>query len=317
MLYQLLKIPARIGFYIYTRRLKVNDKKWFSAKGPLLLACNHPNSFLDAIVLCTLFDAPVYSLARGDAFKNKWLAAFLQAIHILPVYRTSEGVENLEHNYATFEACKNIFKKGGIVLIFSEGLCINEWHLRPLKKGTARLAISSWENGIPLTVLPTGINYDAFKKPGKNIEINFGNPLFQNQLELNGSPGKSLLSFNGILQSELQPLVYEFDKADQNSIRKHFSAEVPLYKKLLLFLPASAGYLLHWPLYAPVKAFVHKRFFKSGHYDSVMLGLLFFIYPLYLALATALLLLIFKSWWVLSAFILFPFFAWAAVQLKK
>lgn len=34
--------------------------------GPLLIACNHPDSFLDAIILATLFRRPVYSLAAGS-----------------------------------------------------------------------------------------------------------------------------------------------------------------------------------------------------------------------------------------------------------
>ncbi|MFZ1528594.1 MAG: 1-acyl-sn-glycerol-3-phosphate acyltransferase [Ferruginibacter sp.] len=317
MLYQLLKIPARIGFHLYTRNLKVNDPKWFEARGPLLLACNHPNSFLDAIVLCTLFKKPVYSLARGDAFKNKWVAKFLRAIYILPVYRTSEGVENLEHNYSTFEACKTIFKKNGIVLIFSEGLCINEWHLRPLKKGTARLAGSSWEDGIPLTVLPIGINYDSFKKAGKNIEINFGKPIIKTAIEPGESHGKTLQSFNALLQKELEKLVLEFNSNDQVSIKDHFEVPVPALKRSLLFLPAASGYIFHWPVYTPVNAFVQKRFSRTGHYDSVVLGLLFFAYPLYLLIVTAVLFLAFKSSWALCALLVLPFCAWAYIQLKK
>ena len=103
-------------------------------KGPLLLACNHPNSFLDSVILNTLFEQPVWSLARGDVFKKPFYAKLLTALKILPVYRTSEGVENLSENYKTFDACIRIFKSNGIVTIYSEGKCINEWHLRPLKK---------------------------------------------------------------------------------------------------------------------------------------------------------------------------------------
>ena len=75
---------------------------------------------------------------------------------MLPVYRVSEGVENLENNYTTFDACQKIFKKNKIVLIFSEGRCINEWHLRPLKKGTARLALTAWQHNIPLKSFALG-----------------------------------------------------------------------------------------------------------------------------------------------------------------
>ena len=143
-------------------------------KGPLLIAANHPNSFLDAIIFATIFKHPVHSLTRGDAFANKLYNLLLRQMNMLPVYRLSEGAENLEHNYSTFTHCQNIFMNDGIVLIFSEGRCINEWHLRPLKKGTARLAISAWQQNIPLKVLPVGINYSCFRKFGKNIILNFG-----------------------------------------------------------------------------------------------------------------------------------------------
>ena len=151
MLYRCLKIIARLAMVIFCRKVIINKPGILKTKGPLLLACNHPNSFLDGVILDTLFDQPLYSLARGDVFKKAFYSKLLTALKLLPVYRTSEGVENLITNYDTFENCKDIFRKKGIVIIFSEGKCINEWHLRPLKKGTARLALSSWSENIPLT----------------------------------------------------------------------------------------------------------------------------------------------------------------------
>ncbi len=154
MLYSLLKIYARLAIHIFCRKIQITNKQLLSSKGPLLLAVNHPNSFLDAVILDTLFDEPIYSLARGDAFNKKWIAKILRGLNILPVYREREGKEHLHRNYHTFDACLQIFKKNGIVLIFTEALCENEWHLRPLKKGTARLAATAWEQGIPLQCYP-------------------------------------------------------------------------------------------------------------------------------------------------------------------
>src|SRR5664279_4400786 len=98
----------------------------------------------------------------------------LRRLKMLLVSRIIEGAENLENNYTTFNECVDIFKQNGIVLIFSEGRCINEWHLRPLKKGTARLALAAWEDNIPLEGLLLGINYNSFRKFGKTIFLNFG-----------------------------------------------------------------------------------------------------------------------------------------------
>ena len=202
MFFYPLKLYARLAFKIFCRKITINQPGWLKAKGPLLLACNHPNSILDGVILTLLFDEPVYSLARGDAFRNKKHEKLLRWLHLLPVYRTSEGVENLEHNYRTFEACQEIFEENGIVIIFSEGRCINEWHLRQIKKGTARLATSAWLQGTDLTVLPVGLNYNTFRNFGKNVIINFGEPLDRENILEHGSDGKMFLSFNEQLQAK-------------------------------------------------------------------------------------------------------------------
>ena len=111
MLFSLIKRYARLAIKIFCRKIIINKPEWLLAKGPLLLASNHPNSFLDAIILCTIFDKPVYSLARGDAFNGKLISRLLTSFKMLPVYRVTEGVENLEENYNTFNACKEILNK--------------------------------------------------------------------------------------------------------------------------------------------------------------------------------------------------------------
>ena len=317
MLYWLLKIPASISLWMYCRQLRVNNKAYFNSKGPLLIACNHPDSFLDAIILSSLFRRPIYSLARGDAFKNKFYAKLLHSLKMLPVYRTSEGVENMEHNYTTFNACKEIFKKNGIVLIFSEGKCINEWHFRPLMKGTARLAISSWEDGIELKILPTGINYQSFTIFGKNIHLNFSPFFSKNDLDLSNGFGKSVQSFNQLLQSKMAPLIYEIDKNDTVSITEKFVVKISTLKKIILTFPALMGYLIHFPLYYPAKKIVAKNGVQNDHYDSILNGILFLSYPFYLLLITLIISFFTSGWYCWLAFIIFPFCGWSYMQIKK
>ncbi len=316
MLYHLLKFPAQFALWIYGRMLSVNHRSLLQLKGPLLIAANHPNSFLDAIILATLFKRPIYSLARGDAFANPFYTKLLQSLKMFPVYRISEGVENLEHNYTTFEQCKEIFKKNGIVLIFSEGRCINEWHLRPLKKGTARLAISAWQDGIPLKVLPTAINYQSFTSFGKNIILNFGEIFGEQDIPTDASHGKTILGFNEKLQQQLSEAVFEFEKNDHASIQKKFNYPVSLLKKWLLFLPAIAGWIFHSIFYIPLQKFAHRKSSHNDHYDSVLVGLLFVLYPIYLLLIGSLVWAWLGIGYALAVFIVLPFCAWSYVQIK-
>ena len=317
MLYSVVKIIARLAIKFYCRDIAITKKELLKVDGPLLLAVNHPNSFLDAIILCTLFNRPVYSLARGDAFKGKLITKILLTLKLLPVYRVSEGVENLEENYKTFDECKAIFKQNGIVLIFSEGRCVNEWHLRPLKKGTARLAISSWEEGIPLKVLPVGINYSSFKKMGKNIKMFFGEFITAKDIDTINGHGKSIQSFNANLLQQLQLFVFEIDKDDTKALHKKLYVQQSTFKKIILFIPSLIGWALHAPLYYPIKTSIKKASFDTDHFDSIVVGILILFYPLYVIIISVIVFAVSHHTLSFLLLLLFPFTAWAYVQLKK
>jgi len=315
LLYRLFKIPARIALPFYCRKLSISNKKCLTAKGPLLLACNHPNSFLDAVILATLFHQPIYSLARGDAFNKKWAAFLLKQFNILPVYRKREGAEHLHKNYETFDACREIFKQNGIVLIFSEALCENEWHLRTIKKGTARIAVSAWEENIPLQVLPVAINYNCFHYFGKNIHLHFGEPVIQ--------PGavpekaKLLNSVTSQLEAQLRNMVYEIDKEDKSKQADLFSTPVSTLKKIVLAIPAMAGFVLHYPLFFPVEKIVASKAFHSVHYDSIMVGMLFALYPLYIFLICLITYFLLGGYWWAVVLFAIPLCGWSYLQVKK
>ncbi len=283
-------------------------------KGPILIASNHPNSFLDAIIMAILFKSPIHSLARGDAFNGKTITKILASLNMLPVYRVSEGVENLENNYTTFDACQNIFERGGIVLIFSEGRCINEWHLRPLKKGTARLAFAAWNENIPLRVLPLGINYSSFRTFGKILNLNFGNFITANDLNAENTSGKAVNEFNEKLQQQLKNLVYEIDIKDKKNLKKVFYIHESYLKKILLFIPALLGLVINSPLYFLIHFFIKDK--AKDHYDSIMIGLLFFVYPLYVLIITLVVFFITKSLFFLSLLILIPLTALCLLHFK-
>lgn len=313
MFYSAIKLYAKLAIRIYCRKIVVNRPELLEIKGPILFAANHPNSFLDGIILTTLHRHAVHSLARGDAFKNKWINKFLRHMQLLPVYRSSEGVENLEHNYTTFASCIETFERNGIVLIFSEGRCENEWHLRPLKKGTARLANAAWQKGIPLQVIPLGFNYSSFKKFGKEVHLLFGDPITKDLVD-DSSEGKLHLDFNGILSSRLQDLVYEINDAEDHRRRKIFGIKTSP-SIFLYLLPGLLGILVHLPLYLPVKLFTEWKFKTSGHYDSVITTLLLLLYPVYFLL---IILAAIPFFGPAAAFLLiiFPMLAFCSVQLK-
>lgn len=316
MLYRFLRVYVRWAMSLYCRKITIQNPDRLRWKGPLLLAANHPNSFLDAIVLDILFQQPIWSLARGDAFRNNFIRKILHRLKILPVYRTSEGTENLGINYQTFNTCQEIFRRQGLVLIFSEGRCINEWKLRPLKKGTARLAIQCWENGIPLRVLPVGINYSSFRRFGKNIRLHLGDAIGAESLAGQTTDGGRIRAFNESLNTQLSELVIQFPETDECRRQQSFHISGSTGQTGLLALPAAIGWLLHAPLYLPVRSIVRAKAIDSDHYDSILFCLLLLSAPFYWLVCTALLALITGPLWAAIALPLFPLTAWCRVQWK-
>lgn len=315
-MYSILKLYARLALRLYCRRIVINQPRHLAAEGPLLLAANHPNSFLDGIILTTLFDHQVHSLARGDAFQHPIINKLLRRMRLLPVYRTSEGIHNLGHNYTTFDACQRTFEQHGIVLIFSEGRCENEWHLRPLKKGTARLATTAWQKGLPLRVLPVAFNYSSFKRFGKTLHLHFGEVINHHHIDPEASEARQLLDFNALLYGQLKSLVYEIKDGDHQKVRATFKPPIPGTYYLIYALPGLVGWLAHAALYYPIKLFTDVRFAKSGHYDSVLHSLLLIAYPFYLLLLFVLI-LPHSPVAALATVILMPFLAWAWIQFSE
>lgn len=280
----------------------------------MILAANHPNSFLDAIVMASLFRQPIYSLARGDAFASRFVTKLLKSLHMLPVYRISEGIENLENNYETFDKVQELLQRGKTVLIFSEGRCINEWHLRSLKKGTARLAIAAWKSGIPVRVLPVGINYSSFRHFGKSLHIQFGETMESGMFPDLNAP-RTINEFNQHLKNELSAGVFEIEKMELGKRKAIFERKTPASQKILLAIPAAFGYLLNAPLYFAAHALIRKS--ANDHYDSIIVGILFIFYPVYLLLITTIIFLFTGSYWSFLAIPVIPLTALALLHTRK
>jgi 1-acyl-sn-glycerol-3-phosphate acyltransferase len=281
---------------------------------PKIIASNHPNSFFDAIVIAVHYPEPIYFLARGDAFKKPVVARFLKALQLIPIYRLSEGKENLSKNGATFDRCLSLFKKSRTILIFSEGLCVNEWRLRSLKKGTARLALMAKKAAITnLKIQPTTLNYSSFSANPKQIALHF-NAEFNVSAWNNHNESQFYAKFNNSLRAGISETLIEADQVDSIRLFNHKTSAI---RKTILAIPAAIGFILNRSFYKTIKKFAQKKTKNTVFYDSVLFGLLFLVYPIFVlvvSLAAAILL----NWIIgLTLFVIFPLSAYCYSQFKS
>ncbi len=305
MLYSLIKLPIRLALSLFCVNAEIINPRLLKQKGPLLLVANHPNSFLDAIIIAAHFSEPIHFLARGDAFRKPWHNAFLRLLHMIPIYRLSEGRENLYKNEYAFKRAAELLQQNQIVLIFIEGICLHTHQLQPFKKGAARIALSVVQENKSLMVMPIAIAYNHFFAYGKNIRIHLKDPVAARELlPYQNDDAKNFQHFNDQLYQQLSAMIL---------VPPAFQAK----NRILLSLPALLGFFLHIPFYTLIKKQVAKKTKGSVFFDSVLFGALFLLYPFYLILLTTILYLFHVPSYILLPIILIhPLLAWCAVQYK-
>ena len=304
MLYSLIKLPIRLALRIFCVNSEIIRPELLKQKGPLLLVANHPNSFLDAIIIAAHFKEPIHFLARGDAFRKPWHNTLLRLLHMIPIYRISEGRENLYKNEYAFVRSAELLKQGRIVLIFIEGICLHTHSLQPFKKGAARIASAVVKEQYPLKVMPATVTYNSFTAFGKNIRIHLAEPIEAKQLIPYQDDAKNFQNFNDTLYQQLSAMI-QIPTVFKNQYR------IPLA------MPALIGFFLHIPFYTLLKKQIYTKTRGTVFFDSVLFGVLLILYPIYLILLMLFMYLLHVPPLILLMIILLhPLLAWCAVQYK-
>jgi 1-acyl-sn-glycerol-3-phosphate acyltransferase len=269
-LYYLLKIATTLLLKIFFSKRIVQLQSLFATKGPLLLVANHPNSFLDAIIIGAACKYPVHFLARGDAFAKKRYRFLLEGLNMIPIYRMREGREKLYLNANSFEKVQAVLNAHGIVLIFIEGICMLTHELQPFKKGAARIVIE-YKGSKALRILPVCVRYEQLPAVFKKLYIGSGK-LFDASVFLKEKDTLQIVrNFNAIMNTQLRALLQEGDRLIAANISK----------------PATITHILSviiWPIYWPVHKVVYLLTKKTVFFDSVLFGVMLLIIPVWLLL---------------------------------
>lgn len=169
----------KLAIKLFYRRIEINGRENYPRSGAVLLAPNHQNAFMDALVPSAFAERPIHYLTRSDVFNNRLMAAFLRSINMMPVYRQRDGIGNLAKNEGIFEKCRQILRNGETLLIFPEATHVGERRLRPLSKGFARILFGVLEDEVTpeINVVPLGINYSHYHKTGSRLIVNYGAPI--------------------------------------------------------------------------------------------------------------------------------------------
>ncbi|MBA3680745.1 MAG: 1-acyl-sn-glycerol-3-phosphate acyltransferase [Bacteroidetes bacterium] len=228
MIWHILRYWISFVLPVFYKRIQGRNIKNIQGENPVIIAMNHPNAFTDPILITHLsYPVKVKYLARGDAFKPGFAAWFLSRLGIVPIFRIQDGGrEGLKKNDDAYRMVNNLLKKKNKIIVFAEGLCIQERRLRPLKKGVSRMIFGAYDylgENNNLTVVPVGINYSQPDKFRSTAFYNFGEPIPVKDYiaEYRENPAKANNNFLQILAPKMKELVTHINNPENDQTVLH------------------------------------------------------------------------------------------------
>ena len=199
---------------LFYKNIIVEGKENVPNDCPLIFAPNHQNALMDPLAVLFTINKQIVFLARADIFKNKFAAAFLHFLKILPVFRIRDGKENLTNNDITFNVAMRVLESKQNIGIFPEARHNNKRQLLDLKKGIPRLAFMAEEKnnfGLGIKIVPVGIYYSKYNRMRSVLHVRYGKPIsvadFKDEHESN--PQKAMLSLRDAMEEAIRPLMID------------------------------------------------------------------------------------------------------------
>jgi 1-acyl-sn-glycerol-3-phosphate acyltransferase len=283
-MYAVLRACLRAGLHLYCGRIRVEGTGALHVDDPMLLACNHPNTFLDALIVATHLPWRMRFLVRGEAFRNPLVARALRSLFMIPLHRLDGGRSGSERTGESLHQAQAELERGSSVLIFPERPLARVSRLRPLGKGTARIAYRNWQAASrPADVLPVWLRYADVNRPFKEVYMVVGEPMTAGMLPPLPEP-IFLRRFNDVLGHRLLHAAEMADTMHATGRAQVQWSRRPPVRELLL-LPAFVGLLLHAPWYMVSRiltAWCVRR--DPEFFGSMLFSVLFLSYPLWLAI---------------------------------
>lgn len=235
MLYLFFKSLFKITVKVFFRNFVVRGAEHEPSTGPLVIVVNHPSTFMDPIVVGAALKRRIHFLAKAEVFKSRFSKWFFPKLNMIPVYRAQDDPTLLHKNKETFAKCYEHLGKGGVILIFPEGISLTERKLRKIKTGAARIALGAEELHdfkLGVKILSVGLNYSNPHKFQSDLLIDIEKPIdvseYRQKFLEDEREAANALTEDIRVRLERQIIAIEDDQMEKivTSVEKMFKAQV-------------------------------------------------------------------------------------------
>lgn len=183
LLYRVLRAFGRLALRWFYSDVEVVGIEHLPLYGPVLLASNHPNALVDALVIGCTLQRPVTLTAKATLLENPITRWLLRSVGVVPLRRASDDASRAggtpldpSRNAAAFAAVLDALQAGRVVLLFPEGKSHSEPELAPLKTGLARMALMARDERqmTALPIIPVGLTFERKWDPRSRVLMHIG-----------------------------------------------------------------------------------------------------------------------------------------------
>lgn len=142
----------------------------------VIIAPNHCNTLMDALVLLQCRREATVFGARADIFHNPTAAKALHFLKMLPIARQRDGFHEVARNLEIIPVIYDVLRHDVPFCVFPEGRHRTMYSLLPIRKGVVRIAVGNASEQ-PTCIVPVGLDYSDFFHYRGKCRVRFGEPI--------------------------------------------------------------------------------------------------------------------------------------------
>lgn len=207
---RILVIIFGVALKLFFRRIETVNEHLVPDGTGVVFVLNHPNGLIDPALVFVALPRRISFLAKSTLFRMPVISFLLRTVDALPVYRKIDTGEDVSRNLTTFEAARDLLRRGGSIAIFPEGVSHNSTKLLPAKTGAARIALGAASLGdepIELRIVPVGLFYTSKTTFRSEALLHFGDPFPVPRVEIDASgdpPREAVRKLTAEIESALR-----------------------------------------------------------------------------------------------------------------
>lgn len=173
---RILKNLATLVVRLVYRSVEIRQRSGETSVGPQLTVSNHFGGFADALVQAYALDRVPRFIARDVIWRYPIARQVMRFARAIPTHKPED--KGAAGNDQMFGSTYEALGEGDLIMIFPEGITVDDPSIARVKTGAARIALGARANGVEgIQIIPSGIHYDDKAALRSKVWVNVGEPL--------------------------------------------------------------------------------------------------------------------------------------------